>query len=48
MGKTFLGLNPQLYQYLLSVSLRETKILTELRKETAKHPKNIMQISPDQ
>lgn len=48
MGKTTLGLDSELYQYLLSVSLREPEILTKLRQETAKLPMNRMQISPDQ
>lgn len=48
MGKTTLGLDSQLYRYLVSVSLREPEILWELRQETAKLPMNVMQISPDQ
>lgn len=47
MSKT-IGLDSQLYQYLLSVSLREPEVLTKLRHETIKLPGNIMQISPDQ
>jgi len=38
----------QLYDYILSVSLREPAILTQLRQETAKLPDAEMQISPDQ
>ena len=41
-------LDEQVYNYLLSVSLRELKILKECREETAKHPMAIMQISPEQ
>ncbi|MEO0836442.1 MAG: class I SAM-dependent methyltransferase, partial [Cyanobacteria bacterium J06642_3] len=37
-----------LYEYLLSVSLREAEVLTKLRQETSKHSASIMQISPDQ
>ena len=37
-----------LYNYLLSVSLREPAILTQLRQETAQHPHGGMQIAPDQ
>nr|WP_250564788.1 class I SAM-dependent methyltransferase [Adonisia turfae] len=37
-----------LYNYLLSVSLREPQILTQLRQETAQHPVSSMQISPYQ
>ncbi|MCC0176023.1 class I SAM-dependent methyltransferase [Waterburya agarophytonicola K14] len=48
MGKNSLGLDPKLYEYLLSVSLREAEILTKLRQETDRHPASIMQISPDQ
>jgi predicted O-methyltransferase YrrM len=43
-----LGLDPQLYDYFLSVSLREPEILTQLRQETAQHPMSMMQISPEQ
>ncbi|PIG94541.1 class I SAM-dependent methyltransferase [Gloeocapsopsis sp. IPPAS B-1203] len=41
-------LQPNLYDYLLSVSLRETEILSQLRQETAQHPEGDMQISPEQ
>ena len=41
-------LQPHLYDYLLSVSLREPKILAQLRQETAQHPSGGMQIAPDQ
>ncbi|MEM1254622.1 MAG: class I SAM-dependent methyltransferase [Cyanobacteria bacterium P01_H01_bin.21] len=41
-------LNSHLYDYLLSVSLREPEILTQLRQETAQLPASNMQISPDQ
>ncbi|HEY9694582.1 MAG TPA: class I SAM-dependent methyltransferase [Oculatellaceae cyanobacterium] len=42
------GLDQQLYNYLLSVSLREADILRELREETAQHPRAGMQIAPEQ
>ncbi|MBD2335540.1 class I SAM-dependent methyltransferase [Calothrix sp. FACHB-156] len=42
------GLEPNLYNYLLSVSLREPEILTQLRQETAQHPMARMQIAPEQ
>ncbi|MGF1542828.1 MAG: class I SAM-dependent methyltransferase [Pleurocapsa sp.] len=42
------GLNSRVYNYLLSVSVREAEILTQLRKETNRHPMSVMQISPDQ
>ncbi len=48
MSKQTLGLENDIYQYLLSVSIREPEILTKLREETAHHPRNMMQISPEQ
>ncbi|MGF1588175.1 MAG: class I SAM-dependent methyltransferase [Pleurocapsa sp.] len=48
MGKASLGLDDRLYEYLLSVSLREPEVLSKLRQETNQHPASIMQISPDQ
>jgi len=48
MSDKSLGLDSQLYEYLLSVSLQEAEILTKLRAETAQHPMNVMQILPDQ
>ena len=48
MGKESLGLDNRLYEYLLSVSLREPEVLTKLRQETSQHSSSIMQISPDQ
>lgn len=47
MKKT-IGLDNKLYDYLLSVSLREPDILRQLREETAHHPGAIMQIAPEQ
>ncbi|NDJ25071.1 methyltransferase domain-containing protein [Nostoc sp. B(2019)] len=43
-----LGLEQNLYDYLLSVSLREPEILTQLRQETAQYPIGRMQIAPEQ
>ena len=37
-----------LYDYLVSVSLRETDVLRQLRKETAALPRAHMQIAPEQ
>jgi predicted O-methyltransferase YrrM len=48
MTKKSLGLDNQIYEYLLSVSLREAEVLTKLRQETDRHPMSIMQISPEQ
>lgn len=46
--KKTLGLDNQLYDYLLSASLREPEVLRQLREETAQHPNAMMQISPEQ
>ncbi len=46
--KKSLGLDNQLYNYLLSTSLREPEILRQLRQETARHPGAMMQIAPEQ
>ncbi|MCC5665565.1 class I SAM-dependent methyltransferase [Nostoc sp. CHAB 5784] len=48
MPKQSIGLDTQVYNYLLSVSLREPEILLKLRQETASHPRSGMQISPEQ
>ena len=48
MANSTLGLENQLYDYLLSISLREPDILASLREETAKHPMGKMQIAPEQ
>ncbi|EGK89184.1 SAM-dependent methyltransferase [Microcoleus vaginatus PCC 9802] len=48
MANSTLGLEHQLYDYLLSISLREPDILASLREETAKHPMGMMQIAPEQ
>ncbi|HEY9599094.1 MAG TPA: class I SAM-dependent methyltransferase [Cyanophyceae cyanobacterium] len=48
MTKQTLGLDNQLYDYLLSVSLRESQILRQLREETAQLPNARMQIAPEQ
>ena len=48
MTRKTLNLSDQVYDYLLSVSLREPDILQQLREETASHPWARMQISPDQ
>lgn len=43
-----IGLEQGLYDYLLQHSLREPKLLAELRAETAKLPQANMQIAPEQ
>jgi len=48
MTNKSLGLSDRLYDYLLSVSLREPEVLAELRHETANHPMSQMQIAPEQ
>ncbi|MBO3459920.1 class I SAM-dependent methyltransferase [Aetokthonos hydrillicola Thurmond2011] len=48
MTNQTLGLEKHLYDYLLSVSLQEPEILSQLRQETAQHPMARMQISPEQ
>jgi predicted O-methyltransferase YrrM len=48
MSNRTINLDDHLYQYLLSVSLREHPILTELREATRNHPRAGMQISPEQ
>lgn len=41
-------MDERLYEYLLSVSLKEPDVLTRLREETARDPMAILQIPPDQ
>ncbi len=48
MSKKTLGLDNQLYDYLLCVSLREPDVLRQLREETARLPMAMMQIAPEQ
>ncbi|MEA5573326.1 class I SAM-dependent methyltransferase [Calothrix sp. UHCC 0171] len=48
MANQTLGLEKNLHEYLLSVSVREPEILTKLRQETAQHPMAMMQIAPEQ
>ena len=48
MTRRTIDLDDRLYDYLLSVSLREPGVLERLREETAAHPKAEMQISPEQ
>jgi predicted O-methyltransferase YrrM len=43
-----ISMNNRLYEYLLSVSLRESEPLRKLREETAADPMAILQIPPDQ
>ncbi len=48
MSNTSIGLSDDLHDYLLSVGLRESELMTQLREETADHPKANMQIAPEQ
>ena len=46
--KQFISMDKKLYQYLLSVSLKESEALKRLRDETRGDPMAILQISADQ
>jgi len=48
MSNKTLCITEELYEYLISVSLREHDVLRELRVETARHENANMQISPEQ
>ena len=48
MSNRSISLTNSLYDYLLSVSLREPDLLLKLREETAADPAANMQISPEQ
>lgn len=48
MSNQTLGLDSQLYNYLLSSSLRELESLRQLRSQTASHQMAPMQIAPEQ
>lgn len=48
MSKKTLDLSNHLYDYLLSVSVREPEVLRQLRQETARHSLGVMQIAPEQ
>lgn len=43
-----LGLSPELYAYYQSITIRETDLLTQLRRETQDYPGHVMQITPEQ
>jgi predicted O-methyltransferase YrrM len=48
MARQTLGMSDPLYDYLLSVSLREPDILRRCREETAEMAMSTKQISPDE
>jgi predicted O-methyltransferase YrrM len=47
MSVRTLTLDKRLYDYVLSVSLREPPLMAELREETSRHPMAEMQIAPE-
>ena len=48
MSTKILNLTENLYSYLLSVGIRDSEILKQLREENAQHPRAVMQIAPEQ
>jgi len=48
MSNKTLCITEELYEYMISVSLREPAVLRELRLETAQDENANMQISPEQ
>ena len=48
MANQTFGLSDEIIEYLRSVSVREADVLQQLRQETARHPRAIMQIAPEQ
>ncbi len=48
MSNRTIVLDETLYEYLISVSLREPDVLRRLREETAQMPQHNMQIAPEQ
>ncbi|MBT9313970.1 class I SAM-dependent methyltransferase [Leptothoe spongobia] len=48
MSTQVLSLTEDLYNYMLSVGVRDSKLLQQLREENAQHPRAVMQIAPEQ
>ncbi len=48
MSNRTIVMTDDIYAYLLDVSLREPRVLRDLREATASHPMVMMQISPEQ
>jgi len=48
MSTRSIGIDERLYDYLLTVSVREPSVLADLRAETARLPNGGMQIAPEQ
>lgn len=46
--KQHLNLTPELYSYMLDISLRENPVLQALREETSTLPLSNMQVAPEQ
>ncbi len=48
MSGRSIGLSEELHAYLMRVGVREPKVLTDLRADTADHPQAQMQIAPEE
>lgn len=48
MSNRTLSIDDRIYEYLCAVSINESELLQQLRKETAKLEYSVMQISPEQ
>ncbi|NEP62873.1 MAG: methyltransferase domain-containing protein [Symploca sp. SIO2G7] len=48
MSTHIFNLTESLYRYIVSVGVRDSEILQELRKENAQHPRAVMQIASEQ
>lgn len=48
MSNRTIVMTDEIYDYLLDVSLREPRVLRDLRDATASHPMVVMQVSPEQ
>lgn len=48
MSTQILNLTENLHNYLISVGVRDSEILQELRAENQQHPRAVMQIAPEQ
>ena len=48
MSNRTLSIDDRVYEYLLSVSLKESELLMQLRQETASIEYSEMQIAPEQ
>lgn len=48
MSTQVLNFTDNLYRYLISVGVRDSELLKQLREENAQHPRAVMQIAPEQ